>query len=47
MTWDLAIPYCIGTVAGSLCGVKISQWFEIILDARSDSHLEGKACPTK
>jgi uncharacterized membrane protein YfcA len=47
MTWDLAIPYCIGTVAGSLCGVKISQWIEIILDARSDSHLEGKACPTK
>jgi hypothetical protein len=42
MSWDLFIPYTIGTVSGSLFGVKISQFIERLLDARSDSHLETK-----
>ncbi len=32
--------YCIGTVAGSLCGVKISMWIEAKLGAESDSHIK-------
>jgi hypothetical protein len=47
MTYDLFIPYTIGTVGGSLLGVKISMMIEKLLDARSDSHLEGKACQAK
>lgn len=39
MNWLLFVPYCIGTVAGSLCGVRISMWIEKRLDARSDAHL--------
>jgi len=31
--------YCFGTVAGSLVGVKISMFFEKILNAASDDHL--------
>jgi membrane protein YqaA with SNARE-associated domain len=47
MSWDLFIPYTVGTVAGSMLGVKISMYIEKLLDARSDSHLEGNTCPTK
>ena len=35
----LFIPYTIGTVAGSLTGVKISMWIERHIGAESDSHL--------
>jgi len=37
----LFIPYTIGTVAGSVTGVKVSQWIEKILHAESDSHLKS------
>ena len=36
----LFIPYCIGTVIGSVFGVKISMKIEKILNAQSDSHLK-------
>lgn len=36
----LFIPYTIGTVAGSLCGVKISMIIERWLGADSDGHLK-------
>lgn len=39
MTWYLAIPYTIGTVLGSVFGVKISMKIEKLLNAQSDSHL--------
>jgi len=39
MTVWLLAPYTIGTVVGSLTGVKISMWIEKLLNARSDSHL--------
>lgn len=32
--------YCIGTVAGSLCGVKISMFIERLIGAESDGHLK-------
>ena len=35
----LFLPYTIGTVAGSLTGVKVSMFIERILGAASDSHL--------
>lgn len=38
----LFIPYCIGTVTGSVLGVKISMYIEKILHATSDSHLKEK-----
>lgn len=40
MTVYLFLPYTIGTVSGSLAGVKVSMWIERLLNARSDSHLE-------
>jgi hypothetical protein len=40
MNFILFIPYTIGTVGGSVTGVKISQWIEKILHAESDSHLK-------
>lgn len=39
----LIVPYVIGTVAGSLVGVKVSMWIEKLLNARSDSHLDKPA----
>ena len=42
MTIWLLIPYIIGTVIGSVYGVKISMFIEKRLNARSDSHLENK-----
>jgi uncharacterized membrane protein YfcA len=36
----LAIPYIIGTVAGSIFGVKLSMIIERWLGAESDSHLK-------
>jgi len=38
----LFIPYTIGTVAGSVTGVKVSQYIEKWLGAESDSHLKQK-----
>lgn len=35
----LFIPYCIGTMLGSVFGVKISMWIESKLGAGADSHL--------
>jgi uncharacterized membrane protein YfcA len=40
MSWVLFVPYCVGTVAGSLAGVKVSMFIEKILHAESDSHLK-------
>lgn len=37
----LFVPYTIGTVAGSLAGVRISMAIERLIGARSDSHLKG------
>lgn len=42
MSLTLFVPYTVGTVAGSLCGVKVSMWIERLLGAESDSHLKGK-----
>lgn len=38
----LFVPYTIGTVSGSVTGVKISQKIEKWLHAESDSHLINK-----
>jgi uncharacterized membrane protein YfcA len=40
MNWMLFIPYVVGTVAGSLTGVKISMIIEKWLGAYSDDHLK-------
>ena len=40
MNLILFIPYTIGTVSGSVTGVKISQIIEKWLHAESDSHLK-------
>jgi len=42
MNLILFIPYCVGTVIGSVIGVRISMWIERILHADSDSHLNKK-----
>jgi hypothetical protein len=42
MNLALFIPYTIGTVSGSVTGVKVSQWIEKLLHAESDSHLKSK-----
>ena len=39
VTWQLFVPYTIGTVAGSLLGAKLSMWIEVRLGAASDKHL--------
>jgi hypothetical protein len=39
MTFILFIPYCIGTMLGSVFGVKISMWIEKLLGAAADGHL--------
>jgi hypothetical protein len=40
MNLTLFIPYTIGTVSGSVTGVKISMWIEKWLGASSDDHLK-------
>jgi hypothetical protein len=40
MTVYLFLPYTVGTVSGSLAGVRISMWIERLLNAQSDSHLK-------
>jgi len=42
MTLMLLLPYTLGTVAGSVFGVKISMRIEKYLGAASDSHLVPK-----
>lgn len=42
MSFVLFIPYTVGTVAGSLCGAKLSMWIEQRVGAESDSHLKGR-----
>lgn len=42
MNFILFIPYTIGTVSGSVTGVKISMWIEKRLGAGSDDHLISK-----
>ena len=42
MNLILFVPYTIGTVGGSVTGVKVSQYIEKILHAESDSHLKSK-----
>lgn len=39
MSFVLFLPYCVGTVAGSVLGVKISMFIEKILGASADGHL--------
>ena len=39
MSFTLFIPYTIGTVAGSLCGARLSMWIERLIGATSDGHL--------
>lgn len=40
MTTVLLLPYIVGTVLGSLYGVKVSMRIEKWLNAQSDSHLK-------
>ena len=42
MDWLLFIPYVLGTVAGSITGVKVSMIIERWLGAASDDHLKSK-----
>lgn len=41
MNWMLFVPYVLGTVAGSLSGVKLSMIIEKWLGAYSDDHLKS------
>ena len=43
MTLDLFLPYTVGTVTGSVFGVKVSMAIERWLGATSDGHLKGGA----
>jgi len=43
MNFMLFIPYCLGTVLGSMCGVKVSMFIERKLGAQADGHLKGKS----
>jgi hypothetical protein len=42
MTLELFPARCIGTVAGSVFGVRVSMWIERALGAESDSHIVKK-----
>jgi len=39
MNFLLFVPYVLGTVAGSLTGVKVSMWIEKLIGAKADGHL--------
>ncbi len=43
MSYMLLIPYTLGTVAGSVLGVKISMVIERWIGATSDGHLKPKS----
>ena len=40
MNFILFMPYCAGTMLGSVFGVKISMFFERLLGASADGHLK-------
>lgn len=40
MNLILFVPYCLGTVIGSVFGVKVSMFIERVLGATSDGHLK-------
>lgn len=40
MNFAMFVPYTIGTVSGSVFGVKVSMFIERILGATSDSHIK-------
>lgn len=40
MSYLLFMPYCVGTVIGSVLGVKISMFIERLLGASADGHLK-------
>lgn len=40
MSFILFIPYCVGTVVGSVFGVKLSMFIEKLLGASADGHLQ-------
>jgi len=40
MNFLLFLPYVIGTVAGSLTGVKVSMWIEKLIRAEADGHIK-------
>lgn len=42
MNFSLFIPYVVGTVIGSVTGMKISMWVEKLLGAESDGHMKEK-----
>lgn len=42
MNLVLFMPYCLGTMLGSVFGVKISMWIESKLGAAADGHLKSK-----
>ena len=46
MTLLFFAPYCLGTMAGSMFGVKISMWIEGKLGAAAGGHLNKVAGPT-
>ena len=46
MNYILFMPYCLGTMCGSLCGVKISMYIEKLLGAEADGHLKKNGEPT-
>lgn len=40
MSFVLFLPYCLGTVAGSVFGVKVSMFIEKVLGATADGHMK-------
>lgn len=40
MNFILFLPYVVGTVLGSISGVKLSMWIEKLLGASADGHLK-------
>lgn len=48
MNFYLFLPYAVGTMVGSVCGVKISIFIERLLGASADGHLtKSKQVTTK
>ena len=42
MNFVLFLPYVLGTICGSCCGVKISMFIERLLGASADRHLKAE-----
>jgi|GEM_PF-2909648 len=47
LTMALFLPYCLGTVTGSLAGVRVSMWIERMLGAGADTHLKKTPAVTE